>query len=116
VFSRAGLSRTVTLVVALSLTAVSTGAVARAFGAADTNSAGAIDLDRGNAATVGSEILVSFEPWGWAGLAFYDSGAKSWVRSISGSVRFEAAMAGIHAQAQRDATMARLIERIRKVE
>jgi hypothetical protein len=115
VFSRAGLSRTVTLVVALSLTAVSTGGVARAFGAADTNSAGAIDLDRSNVA-VGSEILLSFELWGWAGLALYDSGAKSGVRSISGNVRFEAAMAGVHAQAQRDPTMARLIERIRKVE
>ena len=113
-FSRAGLSRTVTLVVALSLTAVSTGVVARAFGTADTNSAS--DLDRSNGATVGSEILLSFEPWGLAGLAFYDSGAKSGVRSISGSFRFEAAMAGNHAQTPRDPTMARLIERIRKVE
>lgn len=115
-FSRAGLSRTVTPVVALSLMAVSTGAVARAFGAADARSAGAIDLDRSNGARIGSEILLSFEPWGLAGLAFHDSAARSGVRSISGNVRFEAAMAGIHAQAQRDPAAAPLIERIRKVE
>jgi hypothetical protein len=112
VYSRAGLSRTVTLVVALSLTAVSTGAVARAFGAADTKCAGAIDLDRSNAATIGSEILLSFEPWGWAGLAFCDSGASS----ISGNVRFEAAMAGNYAPAPRDSAATRPIERIRKME
>jgi hypothetical protein len=110
VFSRAGLSRTVTLVVALSLTAVSTGAVARAFDAADTESA--IDPDRSNGATIGSDIPVSLEPWRLAGLAFYDSAAGS----IAGSVRFEAAMAGNHAPAQHDAAATRLIERIRKVE
>lgn len=110
VFSRAGLSRTVTLVVALSLTAVSTGAVARAFGAADT--ASVIDPDRSNDATIGSDIPVSLEPWRLAGLAFYDSAAGS----IAGSVRFESAMAGNHAQAQPGAAAARLIEQIRKVE
>ena len=78
--SRAGLSRTVTPVVALSLMAVPTGVVAWAFGAADSNSAGTI------------------------------------TSSISGNVRFEAAMAGNHARAQHDAAAARLIEPIRKVE
>ena len=108
-YSRAGLSRTVTLVIALSLTAVSTGVDARAFGAADTTSA--IDLDRSNGATIGSEIPVSLGPWRLAGPAFDDSGTSPFV-----GVRFEAATAGIHAQAQPDAAPARLIERIRKVE
>ncbi len=87
-YSRANPSRTVALVVALSLTAVSTGAAAWAFDAAVTRSTG--DLDRSNAASTGSEIPVSFEPWQLAGLAFYDSGA--------------------------DPAAARLIKRIRKVE
>ena len=110
VYSRADLSRTVTLVVGLSLTAVSTGAFARALGAADTKSA--IGHDRSNGAAIGSQIPVSLEPWRLAGLAFYDSGASS----ISANVRFEVAMAKIHAQAQPDPAAARLIERIRKVE
>ncbi|MDP1869335.1 hypothetical protein [Bradyrhizobium sp.] len=107
--SRAGLSRTLTLVVALSLTAVSTGVVARAFGAADTRSA--IDLDCSGGATIGSEIPVSREPWRSAGLAFDDSGTSPFV-----GVRFEAAIARINAQAQPDAAPSLLIERIRKVE
>jgi len=107
VHSRAGLSRTVTLVVALSLTAVSTGAVACAFSAADPKSAGTIDLDRSNGATIGSKTLLSFGPWGLAGLALYDSRA----RSISGNIRFEVAMA-----AQRDPTAAQPVERICKAE
>src|SRR6202158_808064 len=158
VYSRADLSRTVTLVVALFLTAVSTSAVAREFRAADTQNedyptvqalrymgrlieersggrhqirvfhsrqlgeekqtieqtrVGAIDLNRTNGVLIGnfvpamnvlampflfrsiehlqkvldgpigSEILDSFGPYGFVGLAFYDSGA----RSISNSVR-----------------------------
>ncbi len=109
-YSRASHSRSVTLVVALSLTAVTTGVDARAFGAADTTSA--IDLARSNGATIGSEIHVSLEPWRLIGLASYDYGSSP----VCGSVRFETATAGIHAQAQPDAAPARLIERIRKVE
>jgi tripartite ATP-independent transporter DctP family solute receptor len=157
VYSRADLSRTVSLVVALSLTAVSTSAVAREFRAADTQSedyptvqalyhmgsliaektggrhqirvfhsrqlgeeketieqtrAGAIDLNRTNVALIGTfvpamnvlampflfrsiehqhkvldgpignEILGSFEPYGFVGLAFYDSGAGSIYNSV----------------------------------
>jgi tripartite ATP-independent transporter DctP family solute receptor len=157
VYSRADLSRTVTLVVALFLTAVSTSAVAREFRAADTQNedyptvqalnymgrliaeksggrhqirvfhsrqlgeeketieqtrAGAIDLNRTNVALIGtfvpamnvlampflfrsiehlqkvldgpigSEILGSFEPYGFVGLAFYDSGARSIYNSV----------------------------------
>jgi tripartite ATP-independent transporter DctP family solute receptor len=157
VFRRADLSRTVALVVALLLTAVSTSAVAREFRAADTQNedyptvqalyymgsliaektggrhqirvfhshqlgeeketieqtrAGAIDLNRTNVALIGTfvpamnvlampflfrsiehqhkvldgpignEILGSFEPYGFVGLAFYDSGARSIYNSV----------------------------------
>jgi len=157
VYSRADLSRTVALVVALSLTAVLTSAVAREFRAADTQTedyptvqalyymgslieektggrhqirvfhshqlgeeketieqtrAGAIDLNRTNVALIGTfvpamnvlampflfrsiehqhkvldgpigdEILSSFEPYGFVGLAFYDSGARSIYNSV----------------------------------
>src|SRR5258708_39142690 len=167
VYSRADLSRTVALVVALFLTAVSTGAVAREFRAADTQSedyptvqalhymgrliaentggrlqikvfhsrqlgeeketieqtrAGAIDLNRTNVALIGtfgpamnalampflfrsiehlqkvldgpigSEILGSFEPYGFVGLAFYASGAPS----IYNSVRPVRSLADLH--------------------
>jgi tripartite ATP-independent transporter DctP family solute receptor len=152
VYRRAGLSRTMTLVVALFCTSVSASAVAREFRAADTQNedyptvqalrymgrlitertggrhrvtvfpssqlgeeketlaqtrAGAIDLNRTNAALIGTmvpavrvlampflfrsldhlqkvldgpigtEILNSFEAYGFVGLAFYDSGARS---------------------------------------
>jgi tripartite ATP-independent transporter DctP family solute receptor len=157
VYSRADLSRTVVIVVALFLTAVSTSAAAREFRAADTQSqdyptvqalrymgrvvaerssdrlqirvfhsrqlgeeketieqtrVGAIDLNRTNVALIGtfvpamnvlampflfrsiehlekvldgpigSEILGSFEPFGFVGLAFYDSGARSIYNSV----------------------------------
>ncbi|MDP3691363.1 hypothetical protein [Bradyrhizobium sp.] len=109
VYSRAGLSRTVTPVVAPLLTAVSTGVVARTFGAAGTRSA--IDLDRSNVATIGSEILLSFEPWGLTRQAPCDSGARP-----TGNIRLDAAMAKIHAQTQHNPAAAPPIERIRKVE
>lgn len=151
-FGRAELQRTVFVVVALLLTAGSTGSLAREFRAADTQNedyptvqalrfmgrqisersggrheikvfhsrqlgeeketleqtrAGAIDLNRTNVALIGNvipsmnvlalpflfrsiehmqkvldgpignEILGSFEPYGFVGLAFYDSGARS---------------------------------------
>jgi tripartite ATP-independent transporter DctP family solute receptor len=157
VYSRADLSRTAALVVALFLTVAATGAVAREFRAADTQNedyptvqalrymgrliaertggrhqirvfhsrqlgeeketieqtrAGAIDLNRTNGALIGNfvpalnvlampflfrsiehlqkvldgpignEILGSFEPYGFVGLAFYDSGARSIYNSV----------------------------------
>lgn len=166
-YRRAGLSRIVTLVAALLLTAVSAKAFAREFRAADTQSedyptvealrymgslvaersggrhrvavfhsrqlgeeketleqtrAGAIDLNRTNVALIGTmvpavnvlampflfrsiehlqkvldgpigrEILGSFEPYGFVGLAFYDSGA----RSIYNSVRPVRTIADVH--------------------
>ena len=156
-YSRADLSRTAALVVALLLTATATGAVAREFRAADTQNedyptvqalrymgrliaeraggrhqirvfhsrqlgeeketieqtrAGAIDLNRINGALIGNfvpamnvlampflfrsiehlqkvldgpignEILGSFGPYGFVGLAFYDSGARSIYNSV----------------------------------
>ncbi len=156
-YRRADLSRTMKLVVALCLTAVSTSIVAREFRAADTQNedyptvqalgymgsmvsersggrhqikvfhshqlgeeketleqtrVGAIDLNRTNVALIGtmvpsmnvlampflfrsighlqkvldgpigSELLNSFEPYGFVGLAFYDSGARSIYNSV----------------------------------
>lgn len=156
-YSRADLSRTAALVVALLLAAAATGAIAREFRAADTQNedyptvqalrymgrliaertggrhqirvfhsrqlgeeketieqtrAGAIDLNRINGALIGNfvpamnvlampflfrsiehlqkvldgpignEILNSFGPYGFVGLAYYDSGARSIYNSV----------------------------------
>ena len=156
-YRRADLSRTIQLVVALCLTAASTGVFAREFRASDTQNeeyptvqalrymgslvsersgdrlqikvfhsrqlgeeketieqtrVGAIDLNRTNVALIGtmvpsmnvlampclfrsiehlqkvldgpigSELLNSFEPYGFVGLAFYDSGARSIYNSV----------------------------------
>ena len=156
-YRRADLSRTIKLVVALCLTAASTGVFAREFRASDTQNeeyptvqalrymgslvsersggrlqikvfhsrqlgeeketieqtrVGAIDLNRTNVALIGtmvpsmnvlampflfrsiehlqkvldgpigSELLNSFEPYGFVGLAFYDSGARSIYNSV----------------------------------
>jgi hypothetical protein len=200
VYRRADLSRTMMLVLALFLTAASTGVFAREFRAADTRNesyptvpalhymgsliaertdgrhqikvfhshqlgeeketleqtrVGAIDLNRTNVALIGtmvpamkvlampflfrsiehlqkvldgpigSELLDSLESYGFVGLAFYDSGARSIynsVRPVTSIVTnldrkpLEAAMTGIYAKAQKDPAIAQLIERIRKVE
>jgi tripartite ATP-independent transporter DctP family solute receptor len=183
VYSRAELSRTVALVVALSLTAASTSAVAREFRAADTQSedyptvqallymgrliaensggrlrikvfhsrqlgeeketieqtrAGAIDLNRTNVALIGtfvpamnvlampflfrsiehlqkvldgpigSEILGSFEPYGFVGLAFYDSGARS-IYNIVRPVRSIADLRGLRLRVQQSPLMSDMI-------
>ena len=183
-YSRADLSRTVALVVALFLTAVSTSALAREFRAADTQNedyptvqalrymgslvaerssgrhqikvfhsrqlgeeketieqtrAGAIDLNRSNVALIGTfvpamnvlampflfrsiehlqkvldgpignEILNSFEPYGFVGLAFYDSGA----RSIYNSVRPVSSIAdikGLRLRVQQSELMSSMIK------
>jgi tripartite ATP-independent transporter DctP family solute receptor len=183
VYSRADLSRTEALVVALFLTAVSTSAVAREFRAADTQSedyptvqalhymgrliaensggrlqikvfhsrqlgeeketieqtrAGAIDLNRTNVALIGtfvpamnvlampflfrsiehlqkvldgpigSEILGSFEPYGFVGLAFYDSGARSIYNSVR-PVRSLADLKGLRLRVQQSQLMSDMI-------
>ena len=183
-YSRADLSRTVALAVALSLTAYATGAVAREFRAADTQNedyptvqalrymgrliaedsgdrhqirvfhsrqlgeeketieqtrAGAIDLNRTNVALIGTfvpamnvlampflfrsiehlqkvldgpignEILGSFEPYGFVGLAFYDSGARSIYNSVR-PVRSVADMKGLRLRVQQSELMSDMIK------
>src|SRR5471030_3214858 len=172
------------LAVALYLTALATGAVAREFRAADTQSedyptvqalrymgrviaeksggrhqirvfhsrqlgeeketieqtrAGAIDLNRTNVALVGTflpamnvlampflfrsiehlqkvldgpigtEILGSFEPFGFVGLAFYDSGARSIYNSVR-AVRTIADMKGLRLRVQQSELMSDMIK------
>jgi tripartite ATP-independent transporter DctP family solute receptor len=184
VYSRADLSRTAALVVALFLTAVSTSAVAREFRAADTQNedyptvqalrymgsliaensggrhqirvfhsrqlgeeketieqtrVGAIDLNRSNVALIGSfvpamnvlampflfrsiehlqkvldgpigsEILDSFEPYGFVGLAFYDSGARSIYNNVR-PVRSIADMKGLRLRVQQSELMSDMIK------
>jgi tripartite ATP-independent transporter DctP family solute receptor len=183
VYSRADLSRTVALVVALLLAAVSTSAVAREFRAADTQNedyptvqalrymgrvvaersggrhqirvfhsrqlgeeketveqtrAGAIDLNRSNVALIGNfvpamnvlampflfrsiehlqkvldgpignEILDSFEPYGFVGLAFYDSGARSIYNSVR-PIRSIADVKGLRIRVQQSGLMSDMI-------
>jgi tripartite ATP-independent transporter DctP family solute receptor len=183
VYSRADLSRTVAVVVALFLTAVPTGVVAREFRAADTQSedyptvqalyymgrliaessggrlqikvfhshqlgeeketieqtrVGAIDLNRTNVALIGSfvpamnvlampflfrsiehmqkvldgpignEILGSFETYGFVGLAFYDSGARSIYNSVR-PVRSLADVKGLRLRVQQSQLMSDMI-------
>ena len=184
VYTRAGLSRTVIMLAALVLTAVTTSAPAREFRAADTQSedyptvqalrfmgrlieektngrlqirvfhsrqlgeeketieqtrAGAIDLNRTNVALIGSfvpamnvlampflfrsiehlqkvldgpigdEILGSFEPYGFVGLAFYDSGARSIYNSVR-PVRSIADMKGLRLRVQQSELMSDMIK------
>ena len=184
VYSRADLSRTLSLVVALLLTVAATGASAREFRAADTQSedyptvqalrymghviaersggghqikvfhsrqlgeeketiaqtrAGAIDLNRTNVALIGTfvpamnvlampflfrsiehlqkvldgpignEILDSFEPYGFVGLAFYDSGARSVYNNIR-PVRAIADMKGLRIRVQQSELMSEMVK------
>jgi tripartite ATP-independent transporter DctP family solute receptor len=183
VYSRADLSRTAALVVALLLAVATTGAIAREFRAADTQNedyptvqalrfmgsliaertggrhqirvfhshqlgeeketieqtrAGAIDLNRTNVALIGNfvpamnvlampflfrsiehqqrvldgpigtEILNSFEPYGFVGLAFYDSGARSIYNSVR-PVRSIADIKGLRIRVQQSELMSDMI-------
>ena len=182
-YSRAHHSRTVAIIAALFLTAVSASAIAREFRAADTQNedyptvqalrymgsliaessggrhqirvfhsrqlgeeketieqtrVGAIDLNRTNVAPIGafvpamnvlampflfrsiehlqkvldgpigSEILNSFEPFGFVGLAFYDSGARSIYNSVR-PVRSIADMKGLRLRVQQSELMSDMI-------
>jgi tripartite ATP-independent transporter DctP family solute receptor len=184
VYRRADFSRTVALVVALSLTAVSTSVVAREFRVADTQSeeyptvqalrfmgrlvaersggrhrmrvfhsrqlgeeketieqtrVGSIDLNRTNVALIGNfvpamnvlampflfrsiehvqkvldgpignEILDSFEPYGFVGLAFYDSGARSIYNSVR-PIRSIADMKGLRVRVQQSQLMSDMVK------
>lgn len=183
-YNRAGLWRIAAFVVLLSLAAVATGAVAREFRAADTQSAdyptvqalyymgrmiaertggrhqirvfhsrqlgeeketieqtraGAIDLNRSNVALIGSfvpamnvlampflfhsveqlqrvldgpigdEILNSFQPYGFVGLAFYDSGARSIYNSVK-PIRSIADMRGLRIRVQQSELMSDMVK------
>ncbi len=182
--SRAGLSRTIAVVVTLCLSAVATNVSAREFRAADTQSedyptvqalrfmgrlieektggrlqirvfhsrqlgeeketieqtrAGAIDLNRTNAALIGTfvpamnvlampflfrsiehlqkvldgpigdEILGSFEPFGFVGLTFYDSGARSIYNSVR-PIRSLADVKGLRIRVQQSELMSDMIK------
>jgi tripartite ATP-independent transporter DctP family solute receptor len=184
VYSRAGLSRTVAIVVALLMTAITTSASAREFRAADTQSedyptveallymgrliaersggrheirvfhsrqlgeeketieqtrAGAIDLNRTNVALIGTfvpamnvlampflfrsiehmqkvldgpignAILDSFEPFGFVGLTFYDSGARSIYNSVR-PIHSIADMKGLRIRVQQSELMSDMIK------
>jgi tripartite ATP-independent transporter DctP family solute receptor len=184
VYSRACLSRISALVATLFLTAVSTGAGAREFRAADTQGAdyptvqalyymgrviaersggrhqirvfhssqlgeeketieqtraGAIDLNRTNAALIGgfvpamnvlampflfrsiehlqkvldgpigNEILDSLEPYGFVGLAFYDSGARSIYNSVK-PIRSVADIKGLRLRVQQSELMSDMVK------
>jgi tripartite ATP-independent transporter DctP family solute receptor len=183
VSSRADLSRTVVLVVALCLTVTATGAYARELRAADTQNedyptvqalrvmgrliyersngrheikvfhssqlgeeketleqtrAGVIDLNRTNVALIGNiipsmnvlampflfrsiehmqkvldgpigaEILDSFEPYGFVGLAFYDSGARSIYNNVR-PVRSLADLKGLRLRVQQSEQMSEMM-------
>ena len=182
-YCRADLSRALTLVVALFLTAVPTGVSAREFRAADTQNedyptvqalrhmgslvaertdgrhqikvfhsrqlgeeketleqtrVGAIDLNRTNVALIGTivpamnvlampflfrsiehqqkvldgpigdEILSSFEPYGFVGLAFYDSGARSIYNSVR-PIHSMADLRGLRVRVQQSEQMSEMI-------
>jgi hypothetical protein len=72
---------------------------------------------------IGDEILAGFEPYGFVGLAFHDSGARSIYNSVR-AVRSLDDVKGMrirvqqseYARAGRESAIAQLIERIRKVE
>jgi hypothetical protein len=95
VYRRADLSRTFQVVVALSLTAATTGVFAREFRAADTQ----------------NKVVLAMPQEAWFSLSrnqqniFHEAGFFQ-----------EAALAGIYARLHRAPAMTRLIERIRKVE
>jgi tripartite ATP-independent transporter DctP family solute receptor len=183
VFNRATIPRVAAIAVALFLTAVSTGASAREFRAADTQNedyptvqaliymgrviaersggrhqirvfhshqlgeeketieqtrAGAIDLNRSNVALIGTfvpamnvlampflfrsiehlqkvldgpignQILGSFEPYGFVGLAFYDSGARS-IYNSQRPVRSIADLKGLRLRVQQSELMSDMI-------
>jgi tripartite ATP-independent transporter DctP family solute receptor len=183
VCSRADLSRTVVIAVALLLTAAPASAFAREFRAADTQNddyptvealrymgrliaersggrhhirvfhsrqlgeeketieqtrAGAIDLNRSNVALIGTfvpamnvlampflfrsiehlqkvldgpignEILNSFEPYGFVGLTFYDSGARSIYNRVR-PIRSIADMKGLRLRVQQSELMSEMI-------
>ena len=127
-YSRADLSRTVVFVVVLSVTAAATAAFAREFRAADTQNEdyptvqalrymGSLIAERSNGRheikvfhshQLGAEILNSFEPYGFVGLAFFDSGARSIYNSVR-PVRSLADLKGLRIRVQQSEQMSEMI-------
>ena len=127
-YSRADLSRTVVFVVALSVTAAATAALAREFRAADTQnedyppvqalrymssliaerSNGRHEIKVFHSHQLGAEILNSFEPYGFVGLAFFDSGARSIYNSVR-PVRSLADLKGLRIRVQQSEQMSEMI-------
>ena len=58
---------------------------------------------------IGSEILGSFEPYGFVGLAFYDSGARSFYNSVR-PIRSLADMKGLRLRVQQSELMSDMIK------
>jgi TRAP-type C4-dicarboxylate transport system substrate-binding protein len=126
VYSRACLSRTVVIVVALLFTAASANAVAREFRVADTQSEnyptiealrfmGRLTAERSG----GRNQIRVFHSRQKA----LEQRSRSQAEGVGATIvtglnrkPFEAAMAGIYGKAQRDPAVAELISRIRKVE
>jgi Bacterial extracellular solute-binding protein, family 7 len=104
VYSRADLSRIGTLVVGLLLAAISTGAFAREFWAADTQSE---DYPTVQALRYMGRLF-SFEPYGFVGLTFYDSGARSIYNSVR-PVRSIADLRGLRLRVQQSEMMSEMI-------
>ena len=111
-YSRADLSRTGTIVVALFLAAIATNAVACGFRAADARSEDhpSVQVLRHAGPLVAEKTALEEQSRRQA--------ESSGVTIVTDFDRkpFEAAMAPIYAKVQRDPAAARLIERIRKVD
>jgi TRAP-type C4-dicarboxylate transport system substrate-binding protein len=129
VYRRADLSRTMTLVVALFLTAASTSAFAREFRAADSQNEdyptvqALLDMSSMVAERSGGRHQINVNHSRQLGEET-EALERSRKQAEAAGVKivtdvdrkpFEAAIAGIYTKAQRDPAVAQLIERIRKV-
>jgi len=112
VYSRADLSRTVALVVALSLTAVSTSASAREFRAADTQNENYPTVQAPSSmGRLIAEKSGRHQPYGFVGLAFYDSGARSIYNRVR-PVRSIADIGGLRLRVQQSEAMSDMIRTV----
>jgi TRAP-type C4-dicarboxylate transport system substrate-binding protein len=123
VYRRADLSRTMTLVVALFLTAASTSAFAREFRATDPTVQALLDMGSKVAERSGGRHQINvnhshqLDEETEALERLRKQAEAAGVKIVTDVDRkpFEAAIAGLHTKAQRDPAVAQLIERICKV-
>ena len=117
VSSRVAVSRIIALAVALSIGAspgaIPTAAAAREFRAADTQiedypTRSIEHLHKVLDGPIGNDILGSFEDYGFVGLTFYDSGARSVYNSVR-PVRSIADMRGLRIRVQQSQLMSDMI-------